>query len=440
LSFAVFSPGAKPPEVPQFARGLAAVAYARSQNALQRLAACLIVAAIATSMLGNFWPALWFLGLVPVLLGDRAIFRWLAKQIAAEAAAPMPKLIVWMVGQSTYANIMAALLWFAPEGPGMGLALMYMCAGLANAAATLRSSPTLALAGAGPTIACFILLPLAEFILDGAQDTLLLMPLVSSLLLLGFGANLWRSLAASDLALAQAEAASIRERRAEAAAAATRADTLNRLARDLRTPDAALREAADAVLNSNAAQNAPVAGLLQASEVLAAAVADAVAPQVPKSAPTDLRMLLRGVAGVFRTRMKEKRLELFVDVSAATPALVYLDSVALCRILYHLLDNAIRHTAHGGVRIRLRVARADTDDAVRLEVLVADTGAGLSRAQLALLFSGAEEDAGGVAASIRLARALGGELSAQSELGEGALFKLAFTAALVAPRSNEVAA
>lgn len=34
-------------------RGLAAVAYARAQNALQRLAACVIVAAVAVSLHGD---------------------------------------------------------------------------------------------------------------------------------------------------------------------------------------------------------------------------------------------------------------------------------------------------------------------------------------------------------------------------------------------------
>jgi signal transduction histidine kinase len=335
---------------------------------------------------------------------------------------------------------MAGLLWFAPEGPSVALALMYICAGLANAASTLRSSPTLALAGAGPTIVTLIGLPIVEFFLRGADDPLLLMPLVASLLLLGFGVNLWRGLAASDLALAQAEAASVRERRAETAAAATRADTLDCVARDLRTPEAALRDAAEAARNSGAG-SAPVAALLQAVAVFSAAVTDAVAPRPPRPASTDLRALLRGVAGVFRQRMKEKRLELFVDVSAATPPLVFVDAATLCRILYHLIDNAIRHTAHGGIRIRLRVARADTDKAVRLEFLVADTGTGLSRAQLALLLAGDDdEEAGGVAASLRLARSLGGELTAQSELGEGALFRLTFCAALVAPEAGEAAA
>lgn len=402
------------------------------------------MAAIATSLLRDGWPALWFLGLVPVLLVDRAIFRWLARQIAAEAPTPKSWLVAWMIGQSLYANAMAALLWFAPEGPGVALAFMYMCAGLANAAATLRSSPILAIAGGVPTIVCMLGLPIAEFFLDGAQETLALMPLAATLLFFGFGANLWRSLAGADIALERAEAAGISQRRAEATAAAARADTIERVTRELRTPLAALASAAEGVRRSGSAPiSAPVAALLQANEVMGAAIKSIASPGGlnAQPEPTDLRALLRSLAGVFRAAAQDKRLELFVDISAATPALVYIDAANLRRILYNLLDNAIRHTVHGGVRVRLRVARAANDDAIRLEVLVADTGIGISRAHMALLMASAEreDEAGGLAMSIRLARALGGELTAQSELGEGALFRVALTAGIIAPTSAEAA-
>lgn len=424
-------------------RGLAAVAYARAQNALQRLAACVIVAAVAVSLHGDAWPALWFAGLVVVLLTDRAIFRWLSRRLAEGVAPPpMPRLAAWMVAQSVYANIMSALLWFAPEGPGVALAFMYMCAGLGNAAATLRSSPTLAIAGAGPTIVCLLALPVADFIADGAQDSLILMPLAGALLFLSFGANLWRSLTVSDIALERAEAASISQRRAEATAAAARADTLERVARALRTPLAALASAAEGVRRSGSANSVPVMAFLEASGVIAAAIHGVSKPMTSVPEPTDLRALLRGVAGAFRVAAKDKRLELFVDVSAATPTLVYLDATTLRQILYNLVDNAIRHTVHGGVRVRLRVAQASTANTIRLEILVADTGIGMSRAHMALVLAAADnaEEVGGLAASIRLARALGGELTAQSELGEGALFKLALTASLVAPAVAESAA
>jgi signal transduction histidine kinase len=412
-------------------------------NALQRLAACVIVAAIAVSLHGNAWPALWFVGLVAVLTIDRTIFQRLATRLAAGEATPMRGLIAWMVVQSTYANIMAAMLWFAPEGPGVALAFMYMCAGIANAAATLRSSPVLAVAGAGPTIACMLGLPVVEFFVGGARDSLTLMPLAAALLFLGFGANLWRSLAASDHAVARAEAAAISQRRAEATAAAARAETFARVARDLRTPLAALASAAEGVRRAGQQPSAPLAALLQASDVVAAAIRDLSALDAPNAAaePTDLRTLLRALAGAFRTAALDKRLELFVDVSAATPTLVYIDAAKVRRILYKLVDNAIRHTVHGGVRVRLRVAQDSAADAIRLEILVADTGVGISRAHLALLIADADaaDHPSGLAATIRMARALGGELTVQSELGEGALFKLALTATLVAPVRAEAA-
>jgi signal transduction histidine kinase len=138
---------------------------------------------------------------------------------------------------------------------------------------------------------------------------------------------------------------------------------------------------------------------------------------------------MRAIAGAFRAAAREKRLELFVDVSAATPPLVCIDAIAVSRILYTLIANAIAHTHHGGIRLRLRVAQGDAPASVRLELMVADTGVGLSRAQIALIYAAAEEyGAGGVADCVRWARALGGTLTAQSELGEGALFRLSLSA------------
>ncbi|HBS63335.1 MAG TPA: hypothetical protein DEB32_11585, partial [Stenotrophomonas sp.] len=51
-----------------------------------------------------------------------------------------------------------------------------------------------------------------------------------------------------------------------------------------------------------------------------------------------------------------------------------------------LLSNALKFTAHGGVRIELDV-RADEGDRQRLCLAVIDTGIGVSADQQAVLFS-----------------------------------------------------
>jgi signal transduction histidine kinase len=78
-------------------------------------------------------------------------------------------------------------------------------------------------------------------------------------------------------------------------------------------------------------------------------------------------------------------------------------------------------------------------------VIVADTGAGMSRSQLALVFGRERlcaEGQGpgiGLAISLRLAKLMGAKLTAKSELGEGSVFAFTLDAPVVAARASSAA-
>lgn len=228
------------------ARSLETVGRARAANFWVRGGACVLSALVAMSIVGSAAPLYWMLGFVVVVSADRAIFHRLAERCAAgDPPKHLRWFVIWTVFQSAYGNVLGALLWFSPYVPGETLAVIYLCGGLANAAATLRYASSLALAGAGVTIAFMLALPVASFLLNGASNPLDLVPLIGALLVLAFGVNLWRSLMASDAAQAQAEAAVLRERQAAAAAAAAKSDMIKRMNDELRTPMAALVGAAE---------------------------------------------------------------------------------------------------------------------------------------------------------------------------------------------------
>ncbi|MEQ1493168.1 MAG: hypothetical protein ABL932_21745, partial [Terricaulis sp.] len=228
------------------ARALANVGRARISNTWLRLSACAIVAAVATSIVGSLAPLFWWAGLVPVILFDRWIFqRLLNNCLAGDAPRSIPRLLLWTTAQSIYGNIIAVMLWFSPYVPGETLAIIYIFGGLANAAATLRSSVSLSIAGAGSTIAFLLGLPVADYLINGARNPLDLMPLMGGLLLLAFGVNLWKSLLASDAAQLEAEAAVLRERQAAVAASAAKSSVIQRMNDELRTPMSALAGAAE---------------------------------------------------------------------------------------------------------------------------------------------------------------------------------------------------
>lgn len=437
----------------QRTRALLQVGRARLANAWLRLASCAIVAVVATSILGNLWAVLWWLGLVAVVLFDRAVFTRLVNSIEGGVTPPTGWLTLWTIAQSIYGNLLAVLLWFAPHVPGESLAVIYLCGGLANAIATLRAHAPLALAGAGPTIGFLVGLPIFEFFANGARDTTDLMLVVGALLLLGFGVNLWKSLLAADAAHTRAEEAAIRERQATATAAAAKTDTIRRMNDEMRTPMSALIGAAEHLhrVAATPAARAHIANLLHAGEVLKQVLDDLsdldrlengrlhVEPE-----PVIVRDVVRSVVGAFRAAAHDKNLELFADISAETPICVSIDALRVRQILFNLLANAVRYTVHGGVRVRVTAQPTQTGQ-VRLSFVISDTGVGMSRAQLAAIFNrdrvGGDGDGPGLglAISLRLARAMGGTITAKSEPGEGSVFNFTLDAPVLSRGANAAA-
>ncbi|MEM6938464.1 MAG: histidine kinase dimerization/phospho-acceptor domain-containing protein, partial [Pseudomonadota bacterium] len=106
--------------------------------------------------------------------------------------------------------------------------------------------------------------------------------------------------------------------------------------------------------------------------------------------------LLRDVERLFRTEIRKKGLYLEVEdltaEHAAFPAHGRLigDSLRLQQVLVNLIGNAIKFTEEGGIRISARVA-SSTGERLLLEVVVADTGIGISAEQQGRLFNSFEQ-------------------------------------------------
>jgi signal transduction histidine kinase len=272
--------------------------------------------------------------------------------------------------------------------------------------------------------------------------------------LLAFGISLWRSLLESDAAQARAEASAMRERQAAAAAAAAKSDTIKRMNDELRTPMQALIGAAEHLRRAAASPEARahIATLAQAGEVLKLVLNDlSDLDQLEnglvriEAKPADPREIARGVVSAFRAAAQDKHLELFLDVTRQMPASVQIDAPRVRQILFNLLANAVRYTTHGGVRVSVNARASETPNHVRLNFIIADTGAGMSRAQLAQVFgrervSAEGEGPGlGLAISMRLARLMGGQLNAKSDLGEGSVFTLTLDAPVALARTSSAA-
>jgi len=129
-----------------------------------------------------------------------------------------------------------------------------------------------------------------------------------------------------------------------------------------------------------------------------------------------------------------KGLALTCEAEPGLPALVLGDETRVRQVVLNLLSNALKFTEAGAVTLTLRAApAADGDGGV--EILVADTGIGMTLEQQANLFrpyaqaeaSTARKFGGtglGLAICRKLSSMMGGEIRVESAPGDGSTFKV----------------
>ncbi len=146
----------------------------------------------------------------------------------------------------------------------------------------------------------------------------------------------------------------------------------------------------------------------------------------------DPRLAVEETAELLAIRAREKHLEFICSVDPAVPYRLVGDPGRLRQILLNLGDNAIKFTSAGEVQIAVTL-ESSTDDAVVVRFVVRDTGIGIPRDKIPLLFSAFQQvDASttrryggsglGLAISRRLAQLMGGSAGVESEEGRGSTF------------------
>jgi len=148
--------------------------------------------------------------------------------------------------------------------------------------------------------------------------------------------------------------------------------------------------------------------------------------------PTNLEKIVANVVALLRTQASNKNLALISEVAEGMPQRVYADPARVQQVLTNLLSNAIKFTDIGSVTIRLACMSAH-DGKVEIHLSVADTGAGISEANIPLLgekfrqldstYSRRHGGTGlGLAITRTLLTLMDGELNVVSELGRGSTF------------------
>ena len=124
-----------------------------------------------------------------------------------------------------------------------------------------------------------------------------------------------------------------------------------------------------------------------------------------------------------------------VEVAAEVPRLVVGDRRKLNQLLLNIIGNAIKFTDEGSVTVSVAAAPAGAGGAARLSFTVCDTGIGIPADKAAEVFKPffqVEDTARlqhggaglGLAICQRLVEAMGGEISLESQLGQGTCVRL----------------
>jgi signal transduction histidine kinase/ActR/RegA family two-component response regulator len=163
---------------------------------------------------------------------------------------------------------------------------------------------------------------------------------------------------------------------------------------------------------------------------------------VIESRPFELRRVVRQCVEMLGLRVRGKGLDLPLLFSADLPVWVEGDAFRLQQILINLLGNAVKFTEQGEVRVEVSSQRD------RVCFRVSDTGVGMTRAQMAQLFTPFHQMAEssdhrlqgtglGLSISNTLARMMGGDIRVESEPGGGSRFELRLPLAAVATAETD---
>jgi signal transduction histidine kinase len=140
---------------------------------------------------------------------------------------------------------------------------------------------------------------------------------------------------------------------------------------------------------------------------------------------------------MWRDLAAAKGVRLVYDVASGTPRWLSGDPNRLRQVMLNLVSNALKFTEAGEVRLALRPLTqvSGAPDTARLEIAVSDTGVGIAADQQARLFEAfAQAEAstarkyGGTGLGLAICRQLtdlmGGEISVESQLGRGSIFRV----------------
>ncbi|MFY9342075.1 MAG: ATP-binding protein [Planctomycetota bacterium] len=243
----------------------------------------------------------------------------------------------------------------------------------------------------------------------------------------------------------------VRAREAALDSARAKAEFIANMSHEIRTPMTAILGYADRLVDEDlgAVDRRECAIVIQRNgDHLLAIVNDIldmskieIGKLVVERVACTVRSIVEDVVGLLAQQASGKGLDLRARFAADLPPTIQSDPTRLRQILLNLAGNAIKFTEVGSVTIDVKLVG---ETRPRVEVAVIDTGIGMAPGTVTRLFEPfTQADASttrrfggtglGLAISRRLARLLGGDLTAAAEPGRGSTFTLTVDPGELAP-------
>ncbi|HIK13076.1 MAG TPA: PAS domain S-box protein [Oscillatoriaceae cyanobacterium M33_DOE_052] len=167
----------------------------------------------------------------------------------------------------------------------------------------------------------------------------------------------------------------------------------------------------------------------------------------------DIYSMVQGITTLLKVTAASKGLQLVLDTESPSPLVpespsplwIVADANKLRQVITNLLSNAIKFTQKGRITLRVEVgsvAEAQSPGQLRINFEVEDTGLGMSQETIGAIFqpfvqgvSPVYREGTGLGLTIarRFVELMGGQMSVESDLDQGSIFRFWIIAALAEP-------